>query len=385
MISVIIPAYNAGRTIGRAIRSVLSQTGVDAEIIVVDDASSDDTSATAAKFPVLLFRNGTNMGPGFSRNRGIDAASGSGVLFLDADDVLGRNQLLALRDTLDGADVAWCPTLILRGSRVDISSPGDFRSAFLAGGGMPVHSMLIRRDRLPEFDLSYEYEDRGWLLRMFLSGSRFVRTDRTLCLYMPGGMKERYRNFGENCIRIRRVLRNWLLSPDGGQKDEARTYEFACANFSGSIREFVNFRNCWNLEAMRNLLDSAKLMKGLVRFRRGKRNESQWILTALLMWRRSARKVPEIESVFRAYTEFLEMSHEEIDAAIFDAYMETCVPKEILCETARKEFGPQMAEQVVSAYQLAPHTRLKFPRITIDAEKLFSETHASRSGLRAEA
>ncbi len=87
-ISIIIPAYNRADVLPRAINSVLSQTFTDYEIIVVDDASTDETSAVARNFngPVHVIRHEVNRGPAAARNTGIEATSGAYVAFLDSDD-----------------------------------------------------------------------------------------------------------------------------------------------------------------------------------------------------------------------------------------------------------------------------------------------------------
>jgi len=102
-ISVVIPAYNAGKFIGEALASALVQTRPAAEIIVVDDGSTDGTAAAAENFgsPVRLIRNSENLGVGASRNRGVQASRGEYVAYLDADDKWRPNHLANLGALLD--------------------------------------------------------------------------------------------------------------------------------------------------------------------------------------------------------------------------------------------------------------------------------------------
>lgn len=93
-VSIVIPTYNAVQYIGAAIESVLHQSFEDFEILVVDDASSDDTrDFLANRFHSIwssrlrYLRNDVNKERSFSRNRGVGEAQGEYVAFLDADDI----------------------------------------------------------------------------------------------------------------------------------------------------------------------------------------------------------------------------------------------------------------------------------------------------------
>ncbi|HZN17477.1 MAG TPA: glycosyltransferase family 2 protein [Micromonosporaceae bacterium] len=84
-VSVVIPLYNDGRTIELCLASVLAQTYQPLEVIVVDDASTDDSAAKAARYPCTLVRAEVNGGPGAARNLGVSHAKGDIIFFLDAD------------------------------------------------------------------------------------------------------------------------------------------------------------------------------------------------------------------------------------------------------------------------------------------------------------
>lgn len=94
-VSVIIPTYNYGKHIRKAIDSVLAQTYQDIEIIVVDDGSTDDTrkiiQSNYGSHVRYFFQE--NIGAPAARNLGIKRSSGEYIIFLDADDFLDPNQV----------------------------------------------------------------------------------------------------------------------------------------------------------------------------------------------------------------------------------------------------------------------------------------------------
>lgn len=90
LVSVIMPNYNGSEFIMDAVKSVLRQTYVNFELIVIDDYSSDDSLSLLDYYldsRLKILKNDHNLGPGGSRNRGIKAASGRFLAFLDSDDV----------------------------------------------------------------------------------------------------------------------------------------------------------------------------------------------------------------------------------------------------------------------------------------------------------
>lgn len=95
-VSVVIPSYNSSSYINNAIESALSQTYDNLEVIVADDASTDDTCAVVHKIKdprVKLIRRTENGGAAAARNSAIDAATGRYIAFLDSDDYWLPNKL----------------------------------------------------------------------------------------------------------------------------------------------------------------------------------------------------------------------------------------------------------------------------------------------------
>jgi succinoglycan biosynthesis protein ExoO len=109
-VSVVIPTYNAAGFIDRAVRSALNQTHPVSEVIVVDDASSDETTSVVRGLAeedsrVKLIAGAENRGPAAARNRGFAEASGDWIAVLDADDAFLPQRIEAMIQVSDGADI----------------------------------------------------------------------------------------------------------------------------------------------------------------------------------------------------------------------------------------------------------------------------------------
>ncbi len=93
--SIIIPTYNRATLIGKAITSVLQQTFIDFELLIVDDGSTDDTKNSIATYADerVKYVYQPNSERGKARNNGVKQAIGDYVFFLDSDDIIYPNHL----------------------------------------------------------------------------------------------------------------------------------------------------------------------------------------------------------------------------------------------------------------------------------------------------
>lgn len=106
-LSVVVPVYNDQEALGRCLGALTAACPPDVEIIVVDDASTDESAAVATRPGVRLFRLPANRGPAAARNHGAERAGGAIVLFVDSDVVVAPGVLDHVPRLLDGRpDVA---------------------------------------------------------------------------------------------------------------------------------------------------------------------------------------------------------------------------------------------------------------------------------------
>ena len=114
LVTIVMPAYNAGATISAAVESVRAQTVSDWELVIVNDGSTDETASLcdtmAAEDPRIRVLHKANAGVSAARNDGMDAAAGEWIAFLDADDLYEPEYLetLLTARSRSGADSAAC-------------------------------------------------------------------------------------------------------------------------------------------------------------------------------------------------------------------------------------------------------------------------------------
>lgn len=174
--SVVIPAYNAAKTIGRAIDSCLRQSHQAHEIIIIDDASTDDTAEIVKQYHgnIQYIKLLKNVGSGTARNKGMGIATGDYIAFLDADDTWHENKLGICASILNG--VPGISLLYHTYTLNDISSvniPGGatvYQTPFvklLQKNLIATPCVVIRNDKKYEFNTDMRYmEDYDLWLRI---------------------------------------------------------------------------------------------------------------------------------------------------------------------------------------------------------------------------
>ncbi len=161
LISVVMPTYNYGRYIGRAIEGILSQTYERFELIIVDDASTDDTAEVVKRYAddriVFLRREECGCSGVLARNDGMAVAKGDLIAAADADDISVR-QRLGLQvdflgrhpevDLLGGGVIPIDETGRPLGGPIFmpvLDRPEDYRRRLLMGRGVLLHGTVVFR------------------------------------------------------------------------------------------------------------------------------------------------------------------------------------------------------------------------------------------------
>ncbi|MDI9613601.1 MAG: glycosyltransferase family A protein [Acidobacteriota bacterium] len=188
-ISVVIPARNAGRTIGETLESVRLQTHKPDEVVLVDDGSLDDTVAVAFRaFPGIRILRQPPAGVSRARNRGAEAATGAFIAFLDADDLWESAKLERQLERAAGDDA---PHIVLCKMQNFLSpelagkqgvSEGDLevRTGYSAGCVFMARTDFLETGGFPE-DREF-YETVEWFERARARGYREAIVDEVLML-----------------------------------------------------------------------------------------------------------------------------------------------------------------------------------------------------------
>ncbi len=188
LISCVIPVYNGERFIAEAIESVLQQSYRPVQVVVVDDGSTDDTPERLRGFGKRIdVVTQKNAGQSAARGRGIQAARGEWIGFLDADDLWQPEKLaLQMACLAERPEAEACSCLIENFWEADFAEEAarlqDSEYAQPALGTWP--GLLVRRalfERIggpdPEFD---HFEGREWLHRAQSDGVVFAHVERVL-------------------------------------------------------------------------------------------------------------------------------------------------------------------------------------------------------------
>ena len=187
-VSVVIPAYNAARTIGEAVAHSLSQTSgsLEVELIVVDDGSTDDTAAVAESAGATVIRQ-RNAGPAAARNRGWESATGTFICFTDSDCIPTAGWLENLLDGFTDSQVG-----AVAGS-YEIANPSSWLARWVQ------QEVMERHKRMPSF------------IRAF--GSYNVAIPRHV-LQATGGFDPVYRRASgeDNDLSYRIIKKGWRIA-----------------------------------------------------------------------------------------------------------------------------------------------------------------------------
>jgi glycosyltransferase involved in cell wall biosynthesis len=205
-VSVVIPLYNKASFIEACLDSLVAQTMKDFEVVVVDDASTDDGMSKVEVFEGLRIRTRRlerNMGPSGAVQRAIDMAVGEYIVRVDADDIMMPDRLerqVALMEADPGLGASGGSAVLFGTEEGVLSYPvadADCRAEILFGVPIPQPGSIIRTSMLRRSGVRFEDEwprvGEDWLFWAALSKhTRFANTEAPVIQYRRGPQNSTY-------------------------------------------------------------------------------------------------------------------------------------------------------------------------------------------------
>jgi len=272
IVSVIIPAYNASKTIDKCLDSVLSQTIGNVEVIVINDNSTDDTLEKINKYKnrIILINNKKNLGPAASRNKGLDKATGTYIGFVDSDDYISpRMYEEMVKYMSDDVDLVCCGRFNVTKSGmspvINTSTETDVHKFSVTSNyntDKLFKSSIIKKNklRLPE---NYKYaEDFAFLIRYKYYANKMHIIPEPYYYYLTDSEGSITNSYDENLLKIIDVLQEMVdFFKDKGdfEKYEKELVTLCAGFYVRRTREFKYFDDVeLQKEYVRRFLDFFK-------------------------------------------------------------------------------------------------------------------------------
>jgi glycosyltransferase involved in cell wall biosynthesis len=232
LVSIIMPAFNAEAFIADAIQSALQQSWGNLELIIINDGSTDDTEKIVQSFrdTRIKYIRQENKGVSVARNKGLDAASGKYLAFLDSDDILPSDSLKSRVEILeknpesrfcDGRVVVFDQIMMNKISEWQPTSNDPDNLLFdlltLKGNVFFGLTWMIRNQTqsMVQFKPGLTHgEDLLYLIEEVMRGGKYIHTDETILLVRRGhasamknlkGLDNGYRQIADELNKIDKI------------------------------------------------------------------------------------------------------------------------------------------------------------------------------------
>ena len=197
-VSLIVPIYNSQNYLEKCIKSLISQTLKDIQIILINDGSTDNSEKIIKSFDDerIVYISKNNEGIGKTRNLGIDKATGEFLAFVDSDDYLNEHfcEYMYQKAVNDDCDLVVCDFFEERNTLVGIKFK-DFKDTNLRetpelinyinlGPCNKLYKKSLFDDKSNRFEENLKYEDAPFVVKMLLSANRIGKVNDYLTYYV---------------------------------------------------------------------------------------------------------------------------------------------------------------------------------------------------------
>lgn len=197
-VSLIVPIYNSQNYLEKCIKSLISQTLKDIQIILINDGSTDNSEKIIKSFDDerIVYISKNNEGIGKTRNLGIDKATGEFLAFVDSDDYLNEHfcEYMYQKAVNDDCDLVVCDFFEERNTLVGIKFK-DFKDTNLRetpelinyinlGPCNKLYKKSLFDDKSNRFEENLKYEDAPFVVKMLLSANKIGKVNDYLTYYV---------------------------------------------------------------------------------------------------------------------------------------------------------------------------------------------------------
>lgn len=197
-VSLIVPIYNSQNYLEKCIKSLISQTLKDIQIILINDGSTDNSEKIIKSFDDerIVYISKNNEGIGKTRNLGIDKATGEFLAFVDSDDYLNEHfcEYMYQKAVNDDCDLVVCDFFEDRNTLVGIKFK-DFKDTNLRetpelinyinlGPCNKLYKKSLFDDKNNRFEENLKYEDAPFVVKMLVSANRIGKVNDYLTYYV---------------------------------------------------------------------------------------------------------------------------------------------------------------------------------------------------------
>lgn len=245
-VSVIIAVYNGQPYLEQAIASVLQQ-GVPLELILIDDGSVDRTweiiqqAKMQAPEQIVCLRNEQNLGVAKTRNRGIEAAKGDYIAFLDADDWWAPDKLKKQLNLLERTGAVLCCTgrELMRpdgqttNREIPVAEKISYRN-LLRGNSISCSSVLAKRGPVQQFKMSHDELHEDYILWL-----RILQTYGPACGIAEPLLKSRMSTGGKSRNKFKSARMTWGVYRFLGFGLLRTMFYFACYTMQGIRKYYI--------------------------------------------------------------------------------------------------------------------------------------------------
>ncbi len=259
LVSIIVPAYNAEKTITKCLDSLVNQTLKELEILVINDNSKDNTESIVQKYVkkyknIKLFTNSKNLGPSGARNKGLENAQGKYIGFVDSDDYVDKTMYQKMSEAMtEDIDLVACGRYNISSNEIkpiinqnETNNPKEFSKTSNYITEKLFKKVVIEKHnlRLPE---KYSYaEDFAFLIRYKYYANKMIILKEPLYYYLADSEGSITNSHNEKILDIISVLNKMISFFKKEGVFEKYNYEIleVCAGYYvRRIKEFKYYDN----------------------------------------------------------------------------------------------------------------------------------------------